>query len=377
MVSTFLSPSDQLLKEQFDQFAKEKLAPLVSALSSGEKETDYFIKLMATSGYLALNVPSEYGGKNAPFLQIILLAECLAHYDAGIAIYLAYHAALIELIKLFGSATQQKIYLPKLASGSWLGTISYLNPAQSEEEISVGQNADKLSLQGTRQMVVSVPENTSKDDDKAINNLVGFFVADKLILLDLADTKIGITESKSILGFKSVRLLNLNFNNYGCPVDSLLSTGTQTHDALNYARDIIKTILAAVSLGMVDSTLKQMAHHTQTSKRAGKPMSESQAVLWQLANAASDTSAARLLTYRAAWSKDSDMESFPKYAAMAKSFAAQTANIHVGKGLQIIPPLLKQQSLDLSAFYTDSKILETFEATIEEEKVLLSALLGI
>ncbi len=146
---------------------------------------------------------------------------------------------------------------------------------------------------------------------------------------------------------------------------------------LSFARDIVKTILGAAALGISQSVLNQAVAHTKVAKRNDAALAQSEAIQWKLADLAVESSAARLLIYRAAWSKDNDIEHFPSQAAMAKAYAARVARFHSGEGLQILLPLLSETGSSMARFYMDGKMLETFEATNEEEKVLLSDLLGI
>jgi alkylation response protein AidB-like acyl-CoA dehydrogenase len=379
MVNTFLSATDQTAKEQFEQFAQDKLLPLVTKLSNDEEQASSFLTLMAQAGYLALNVPQAQGGKNSPFLHIVLLAEALAHYDAGMAVYLAYHAGLVELLKSYGSEKQKADYLPKLASGQFLGTLAYFNLSQTKQEANLQTVSEDLILDGVKQLVVSTLSNVKNSAPrKEIPNLVAVLADEKLFLVDdLSASNIEIEVRRNAGGFKSLSFIDIIFQKYKISNHNLIADKTATTEAVSFARDILKTILAAAALGMADSALNQMTKHVQASESSAKPLSQSQAILWKLANASTDTSAARLLIYRAAWSKDEDKEMFSKYAAMAKTYATQTARIHTGESLQILLPLLQMEYSDLANFYTDSKILETFDATNEEEKVLLSTLLGI
>src|ERR1700677_5088298 len=126
MINTFLSQDDQKLKLEFEQFAKDKLAPVASELISGKSNANAFLKQLAQAGYLGLNVPTQHGGKNSPFLYLALLSEALANYEVGIVLYLAYHVATIELLKAYGSDEQKNTYLPKLAKGELIGPLAYL-----------------------------------------------------------------------------------------------------------------------------------------------------------------------------------------------------------------------------------------------------------
>jgi alkylation response protein AidB-like acyl-CoA dehydrogenase len=373
MVNTFLSEADQLARKDFKKFAQDKLATFISKSNSLEVSPIIFLKEMAQASYLALNVPSEYGGKNKSFLQLILLAEEISHYDVGIAIYFSYHIAFMELLKKYGSEKQKSFYLPKLAKGEILGTIAYLEQSQNTK---VNDDAHQLVLNGNKHLIVSA---WSEDNNlNGIANIIAVFAGNNLFLLDSLEVpNISIKPQKLPMGLKSLNFVSIDFENYKIEREQLLAEDSITSQAMSYARDVIKTMLAACALGMADSSLEQMISGVQSTEKTSKPLSQSQAILWKLANTSTDTSAARLLTYRAAWSKEDEPTMFSQYATMAKSYTTQIARVHTGEALQVLLPLLQMQYTNLTDFYADSKMLEVFDSTNEEEKVLLSTLLGI
>jgi alkylation response protein AidB-like acyl-CoA dehydrogenase len=185
---------------------------------------------------------------------------------------------------------------------------------------------------------------------------------------------------KMSMGLSSIHFAGLSFAKHKLNKQAWLgqtADGRNGDDKLTFARNIVKTMLAAIALGMSESILNQSTAHSIVHERGGLPLAQSEAIQWKLADAAVDTSAARLLTYRAAWSKDNEQERFYKYATMAKAYATYIARFHASEGFQILLPFLHNIDSSLTSFYADSKILETFDATNEEEKVLLSKYLGI
>ena len=259
-MNTFLSDNDEALKKDFERFAQDKLAPIASALASRKQNLTALLKQMAEAGYLALNVPTEYGGKDGSFLHIILLAEALAHYEVGPALSLAYHTACIELIKQYGSNEQKNLYLPKLASGRVLGTIAHL--AEQEK---------------TPVVLNEFPPTCS---------LILAFTGDNFLFLSDHDQK-KLSENKISMGLQSVYFANLNITentfNKNEPLGANESS-SKNPEKLNFARNIIKTILAAAAVGMSQSVLNQSVAHTKIAKRDGKPLAHSEAIQWKLAD---------------------------------------------------------------------------------------------
>ncbi len=377
-MNTFLTKEDLKLKEEFEKFAKDKIAPLAPALVSGKTDIGSIFKLLAQQSYLSLNILNSYGGKEYTLLPIVLLAEALAHYEASIVIYFAYHIAAIELIKTYGSASQKTTFLPKLAQGSLIGTLAYSGLGNSSTKATM-QN-DNLTVAGQK---INIPINSivsapgSSQTDQLCLMLVS---TDKgLVIVDnLSSPQIKITRQHSPMGLEALSLASINFENYSFNKKALLGEIEDLDkERLAFAHSIVKIILAAAALGMVEHALKASTDYAKIGEHNGQQLSKSEAIQWKLADTAVDTSAARLLIYRAACSKDENKDKFIRYSTMAKTYATKIARHHTGESLQIILPFLQNNDSTLIRFYLESKMLETFDTSNEEEKVLLSQLLGI
>ncbi len=353
-MNTFLSDTDETLRQEFERFAQEKLAPLASGLVQGSTNLIDFYKQLAQAGYLGLNVPSEYGGKGESFLQTALLIEALAGWEVGAAVSLAYHVACLELIKQYASDDQKKTYLPKLSSGALLGTVAHMQD------------------QGNILLVLNeFPVKTSL--------ILVFTGGDFFFLSDLSKTK--VTPRAKSMGLHSICFADL-LEDDSISEKNLQLGGSKPNseiamEKLQFVQNIVKTLLAIAAVGMSQSVLNKTVSYAKSGKRQGQPLASSEAVQWKLADLAVENNAARLLTYRAIWSKEADKQNFAQYASMCKTYASRVARLHSGEALQILLPLLNDSDSALARFYLDGKMLETFEITNEEEKVLLSSRLGI
>jgi alkylation response protein AidB-like acyl-CoA dehydrogenase len=407
-LNTLLSEDLQALKSQYELFAKEHLAPIADKLACQQVSLNEFLKLVSQSGYLGITVPKEYGGQGGNFLNLILFAEAMSFYDPGFGLTLAGHTTVVELIKEFGTDAQKSRYLPTLARGECLGAFAYIEDDLQE------------ILDGTTTTVKSLEDKQNSGDtpaDKVITgrkqSVINGRLAGVVIVLatELANKEQkpalwlvnGAAHAKSAkshpqiayqqnqrtglqLGLSSTYLDDVQFND--CPVnyDNKLGTSKECgadeakaicQNQIDFAQNISKTILAAGAVGLIEGALFRSANYARTEKRFGVPLKDSQAVQWKIADLATEGSAARLLTYRAAWSKEESNEEFSKNAAMCKSFAAHSARLHSAEALQIIG--VKSDSADstLARFYSDAKMIEMCEGTNEEQKVILGNALGI
>lgn len=188
----------------------------------------------------------------------------------------------------------------------------------------------------------------------------------------------------SPIGLCSTHIDEVQFNNCLVTDEDRLGSGLDAaakdsiwQDQINFAQNINKTILAAAAVGLTEGALARSADYARKEKHLGLPLANSQAVQWKIADLAVESSAARLLTYRAAWSKDESSEDFSKYAAMCKSFAARAARLHSAEALQILGANMDNPYSDLARLFKDAKMIETVAGTTEEQKVILADELSI
>jgi alkylation response protein AidB-like acyl-CoA dehydrogenase len=124
-VNTFLSSGQLALQEQYLKFVAEQIAPLALALDTEQVSSKEAMTLLAKGGYLGLTVPREYGGQGLGAIELVLFAEALASASAGLAVALASHYSVVELINKFGSDTQKSRYLSQLATGDLIGAQAF------------------------------------------------------------------------------------------------------------------------------------------------------------------------------------------------------------------------------------------------------------
>jgi alkylation response protein AidB-like acyl-CoA dehydrogenase len=389
-LNTFLSETDQSVKAEFDRFAKEQLAPVAQALESRQANLAYFLQKLGHAGLLGISVPAEYGGRGSPFLHLILLAEAFGVYNPGVAFTLAGHATVIELVKRFGTDNQRSKYLPLLACGELLGAFAYFeDEAQDPFEDTNTQiqtaTGGKLIL-GKKKLVVNgrlakLMVVLAVQVDAQKQKTFGMWLADSS-----GDHAIETEGQPPFIGLRSTYLDDVNLKGYPVTAEDRLGMGEQDDlEKVNeecryqfeFALASMKTILAASALGMLEGVLAQSAKYAQETKRFGIALKDSQAAQWRLADLSVESTAARLLIYKAAWSKDESQEDFLKNAAMCKSYVARAAHHHCSEAVQVLGLLQSTADSQIERFYRDAKMFELLEGTIDRERVLLSDELGI
>ncbi|HNN64472.1 MAG TPA: acyl-CoA dehydrogenase family protein [Candidatus Obscuribacter sp.] len=376
-MNTFLSAAQKTLQEQYVKFVDEVIAPVAAELdkvegSSCQKE---IMSKLGQNGYLGITVAKDLGGQGGTLLDAALFVEALGAQAAGLALAVSSHYSVVELISRFGSETQKSRYLPLLARGECFGAQAFSEEKAGSDlsliETIAEVNGAEVKLTGVKTWVVSA-------DLPVLLAVLGKNGEEKGVwLLDGADrSSVELSARKGTMGFRSARLFDVTLKAAKASADNQLK-GADALALASCALDVSKTLLAACALGLCQEGLSLAAQRANTREQFGAPIAKNQGVQWKLADFSTDAAAARLLTYRAAWSRDGAPAEFRKFAAMAKSYAARTARLHSGEAVQIFGMLGASCDEPLERIYRDAKLTEIFEGTSELQKVILKEELGV
>ncbi len=370
-MNTFLSESQESQKEAYAAFAKEHVLPVANQLEDHSLNLKDFVQKLAQKGYLGIVVPKEYGGAGGNFIDLILFVEAISQFDAGLGLTLAAHYGVVELINKYGSDVQKSRYLPLLARGECIGALAINEQQAGTDFMAVTASTAGGVLNGEKTWVVN----------GAIAGLFAVLArgesAVEIRLVDSsADKTVSVGPDKSKLGLRSAATNDVKFDKHQLGKDSLIAEG-KAEEAIQLVMNVAKVIAGAAAIGVVESALEHSAEHARNREQFGQKISQFQGIQWKLADMSAESAAARLLTYRAAWSKDEKPEEFARDAAMSKLFAAKVARVHSAEAVQILGSLGIMSDNPVERAYRDSKVLEIAEGTSEAQKLSLVKELGI
>lgn len=375
-MNTFLSASQEALMEQYRTFAREKVAPVARELESRQISIKDFLQELGQAGYLGVTVPQEFGGQGSAFICVAMLVEAISEYEPGLGLSIAEHTAVIELIKKYGSQEQKSRYLPLLARGEVLASLAISEEQAGSDFEAVACVAEKTGgtyvLSGKKTWVVNAAvagllvvlvKAASRDDkDGELTLLIADMSSGK-------NVKVGPDRGK--LGLRSSLSNNVEFDNLAVPPDNKLESSDGAKEQVLFAMDIAKVVVSAAAVGLTNAALKQAVLHARNRQQFGKTIGQFQGIQWKLADHSTEAEAAKLHTYRAAWSKDEEAAEFRKFASMCKWFAAKVARNHSGEALQVLGAAGISCDSELERFYRDAKVMEICEGTSEFQKMLL------
>jgi len=278
------------------------------------------------------------------------------------------------LISLFGTEEQKKKYLVPLATGKHLGAFVLTEPGAGTDVMAATTTAtkdgDAYVLNGTKTFISNGPIADTYlvfcwTDKAAGRKGMSSFIIPK----GTPGLKPG--EHFHKMGLRSSQTSEVVFKDCRVPKENLLGAEGAGMGNAGTAFDHGRVGIAAQGVGILQAALDESIRYAKQRVQMGSPIARHQAISWMIADMATDLSAARFLTYYAAWLKDMK-QPFTKEASMAKLFAAEKAMHHTTKAVQIHGGYGYIKGARVERLMRDAKILEIYEGTSEAQRMVIS-----
>ena len=362
---TSLSEDERMFKEAIKSFALAEIEPLVREMESKQKINQKLITAMFEMGLMGIEIPEEFGGAQSSFFNTILLIEEISKFDPSVAILIDVQNTLVNnALCKWGSKEVQATYLPKLAS-EWIGAYALSESGSGSDafglECKATQQGSNWVLNGHKLWITSAEEASLYIVFANIDPSLGYKgITAFLVERDSPGFSVGKKEDK--LGIRASSTNELILEDVKVPEAQILGIKGEGYkvaiQTLNEGRIGIGAQMIGLAQGAIDHTKRYLKEREQF----GKPITDFQGVQFQLAEAATELEASRLLVYNAARLKDQD-EDFLVPAAMAKLHSSRMAqrvtslcvDLYGGYGFTTEYPIEK--------LYRDSKIGTIYEGT--------------
>src|SRR5438094_4236168 len=319
--------------------------------------------------------PAELGGAGMGYVEYATAIEELSRVDGSVGIIVAAHTSLCSNhIFLAGNDTQKKKYIPKLASGEFIGAWGLTEPSSGSDAGSARMTAVRRGgnwvLNGTKTFITNghyadVAVVIAVTDRAAHTHGLSAFVVEK----GTKGFRPGKKENK--LGLRASDTAELIFEDCVIPSENLCGKeGDGFIDAMQVL-DGGRISIAALSLGMAEGAYEAALKYSKQRKQFGKAISDFQAIQWKLADMATEIEAAKLLTLRAAAMKDSGMKTTLE-SSMAKLFASEVAVRCANEGVQIHGGYGFIKDYPAEKFYRDVKLCTIGEGTNEIQRLVIA-----
>eukprot|EP00514_Thraustochytrium_sp_LLF1b_P003375 CAMPEP_0184521734 /NCGR_PEP_ID=MMETSP0198_2-20121128/7863_1 /TAXON_ID=1112570 /ORGANISM="Thraustochytrium sp., Strain LLF1b" /LENGTH=409 /DNA_ID=CAMNT_0026912427 /DNA_START=84 /DNA_END=1314 /DNA_ORIENTATION=- len=359
-----LTDDEQSFKEVVAKFAQDAIQPHVREMDESMTMKPEIIQQMFDNGLMGVEIDEKYGGAGASFTSAIAVIEELAKVDASVSVCCDVQNTLVNnLFRFYANDVVKDKYLPRLATTD-LGSFGLSEAGSGSDAFALQtraeQNADgDWIINGSKLWITNAGEANiflvmaNVDPSKGYKG-ISCFVVER----GWEGFEIGKKEDK--LGIRASSTCPLTFDNVRVPKENVLGEIGQGYkyaiEILNEGRIGIGAQMVGIAQGAFDSVVPYLMER----KQFGKPIYEFQGMQMQVAQAAVDIEAARLLVYNAARKKENG-ESFVKEAAMAKHFASTVAENVSSLSVEWFGGVGFTKDMPAEKFYRDAKIGKIYE----------------
>ena len=363
------------LRKTVREFAESEIRPHVLEWDEQQTFPLEAVKKAGTLGLLGAIFPEELGGAGLSYVEYSIAVEELARVDPSFALIVAAHNSLCtNHIYVAGNAEQKKKYIPKLATGEWIGCWSLTEPEAGSDaggtRTAAVLDGNQWVLNGgktftTNAHYAQVCVAMAVTDRAASQHGISAFILEA----GTAGFRVGKKENK--LGMRSSATGEVLFTDCRVPQEQLLGKpGEGFVDSLRIL-DGGRISIAALSVGLAQGAYEAALHYSKQRKQFGRFISEFQSIQHKLSDMATEIDAARLLTSRAAAMKDGGKR-VTKESAMAKLFASEAAVRVANEALQIHGGYGFIKDYPVEKFYRDVKLCTIGEGTSEIQRLVIA-----
>jgi len=376
-----LTPEQLLFKEQVLKFAKKEIAPRVQEHDLREQFDWESWKKLGEFGILGLHFPEELGGSGADVMTSVLAAEALgeAGVDGGLTLSYGAHTYLCaDTIFRHGSDEQIHTYIPKLASGEWVGCMGLTEPGAGSDVASMRTRAvrsgDHWVLNGSKMFITNgaiadVAVIYAKTDPSSGHAGISAFIVEK------GTPGFSVSRSLHKMGVRTSPTSELVLEDCQISYQNLLGIEGNGFMMAMQTVEWDRSALLAPFLGAVSFLLARCSRYAKQREQFGRPIAYFQAVKHKLADMKIFLEAARSLVYRIAWCKDQGRPLNHLEAAVAKLFIGDWSLSPTNDAVVLMGGYGYCQEYDVERVFRDSRLAPIGGGTSDVQKVLISRLM--
>jgi alkylation response protein AidB-like acyl-CoA dehydrogenase len=370
-----LGETHKLISASARDFAQQYIAPHVMDWDERQFFPKELLHQAGDMGFMGILVPENYGGAGLGYFEYTAIIEEISKVDPSIGLSIAAHNSLCtNHILSFGDAEQKQRWLPKLASGEWIGAWGLTEHNTGSDaggmNATAVQDGDDWIINGTKNFIthgssgdiaVIVVRTGEKGDSRGMTAFVvergtpGFYAGKK-------ENKLGMRASETAeLVFDQCRIPDAN--RLGPVGDGFI----QSMKILDGGRISIAALSLGIARGAYEASLKYSSERVQF----GKPINAFQGISFKLAQMATDIEASELLMHKACYEKNMGRR-MTKISAMCKLFASETCVRVANEAVQVFGGYGYSKDFPVEKYLRDSKLCTIGEGTSEIQKVVIT-----
>ncbi|GIW41691.1 MAG: acyl-CoA dehydrogenase [Candidatus Binatia bacterium] len=366
-----LSEEDRLLRETVRTFVEEKANACWREIEERDELPAHLLESAREIGLFGLSIPQEYGGLGLGVLQKALVHEMLGRGPWGLASFLSVHTGIgcVGIIR-FASEEQKRRYLPRMATGEWLGSFALTEPEAGSDAGALRTRAerkgDRYVLNGRKTFITNAP--------KAHH----FFLFARTpagisaFLVDAESPGLRIGQVFDTLGHRGSQISEVVLEDCEIPADALVG---EEGKGFEYAKQCLaegRTTLAARCVGASQKALELALEYAANRRTFGKPLLEHQTIAFRLAQMSARTEATRLAVYRSAWLLDRGYPAV-RESSTAKYLGAENLWQTVDDALQIFGGngYVRNEYM-IERIWRDARVVRVYDGSSEIQQLVIA-----
>jgi alkylation response protein AidB-like acyl-CoA dehydrogenase len=350
-----------------------------------EEKHEYPVKMWkkaADLGFIGIHFPEQYSGQGMGVMENILVAEELCRGDSSVGACLMLADFASEIVLHFGSESQKKTWLPRVAEGEVLSCGAFTEPDHGSDitfmDTSAVRDGDDWVINGSKIFITnggplagfySVLCQTNPEAQPSHRGM-------SLILVEADRPGVSTASVGVKMGIRMMHTAEVTFKDVRVPAENLIGEENRGFYQVLEFFDESRILIASQGLGTAQGAFDRALDYVKSREQFGRKIAQFQITQHKLADMATKIEMARLLTYKAAWNFDQGHID-PKLTSMAKMVAGRTAVEVADEAIQLMGGYGYMLEYEVERFYRDAKICELYEGTKEIQKnTIASALLG-
>jgi len=376
MEFAFSSEQEQL-REEVKRFAENEIRPVATEYDVAEEFPHDVVDAAAEMGLTGAGIPMEYGGAGYSTLEVAMIVEELFAADPGIGLSITATAFGADAVEAFGTEDQKERFLEPVARGDAIMGAAISEPDVGSDVSAVSTRAEKDGdewvVDGNKMWITngSVGDHfvvLCDTDPDAEDRYAGF----SQIVVESDRDGFEADKIEGKLGIRASDTAELIFDDVRVPEENLIGEeGAGFLQQMQFFDDT-RTAVAAQGVGIAKGAAERALDYAGEREQFGRPIGDFQAIQHKLAEMYTQTEAARMLTYKSAWSVDNADEQLTTLASMAKEFASRVAVEVADEAVQIHGGAGYVNDFDVERFYRDAKITQIYEGTTEIQKNVIA-----
>jgi len=366
-----IGDDDRLLQRSVRDFVENQANAVWQEIERTDELPNNLIDGARDLGLLGLSIPPEYGGLGLSVVQKTLVHEMLGRGPWGLASYISVHTGIgcVGLVR-FGSEEQKKLYLPKMASGEWIGSFALTEPQSGSDAAALKTRAerkgDQYVINGRKIFITNAPK---------AHHLLTFARTDKGISAFIVDTDspgLEIGQVFDTTGHRGSYISEVVYEDCRVPATALLGEEGKGFDYAKRTLSEGRTTLSARCVGAAQKAMELALEYAGERVTIGQPLAEHQSIAFRLAQMSARTEAARLVVYRTAWMLDGGRPAI-RESSTAKLLAAEGAWQTADDAMQIFGGYgyIRNEYM-IDRIWRDLRVARVYDGSSEVQQMVIA-----